>query len=71
MYADTRAPVEKTSDEEAPLLSSYDGIEFSSWERPSKLLLGRALFKLKISQVKLPCMNVCSAYNTDISDIIS
>ncbi|KAL9298115.1 hypothetical protein ACSQ67_024011 [Phaseolus vulgaris] len=52
LYADTRAPVENTTDDEAPLLASYDGIEFSSCERPSKLLLGRASFKLKISQVE-------------------
>ncbi|CAJ1978423.1 unnamed protein product [Sphenostylis stenocarpa] len=51
LYADTRAPVENTTDDEAPLLASYDGIEFSSCERPSKLLLGRASFKLKISQL--------------------
>ncbi|RYR11468.1 hypothetical protein Ahy_B04g068990 isoform B [Arachis hypogaea] len=50
LYADTRAPVENTIDEEAPILASYDGIEFPSYERPSKLLLGRASFKLKISQ---------------------
>jgi len=54
--------VENTADDEAPLLASYDGIEFSSCERPSKLLLGRASFKLKISQVKMPIMNVCLRY---------
>jgi len=59
LYADTRVPVENTTDDEAPLLASYDGIEFSSHERPSKLLLGRASFKLKISQVKMPTTNVC------------
>ena len=58
MYADTGAPVENTTDDEAPLLSSYDGTEFSSCERPSKFLLGRASFKLRISQVKIPCMNI-------------
>ncbi|XP_057447646.1 SH2 domain-containing protein B-like isoform X3 [Lotus japonicus] len=57
LYADTRAPVEKTIDEEAPLLVSYDGIEFSSGERPSKILLGRASFKLKISQLSSKCDN--------------
>ncbi|XP_061345036.1 SH2 domain-containing protein A-like [Gastrolobium bilobum] len=57
LYADTGAPVENTSDEEAPLLASYDGIEFSSSERPSKLLLGRASFKLKISQLSSKCDN--------------
>ncbi|XP_047150279.1 SH2 domain-containing protein A-like [Vigna umbellata] len=59
LYADTRVLVENTTDDEAPLLASYDGIEFSSRERPSKLMLGRASFKLKISQVKMPTMNVC------------
>ncbi|KAK7342850.1 hypothetical protein VNO80_25806 [Phaseolus coccineus] len=57
LYADTRAPVENTTDDEAPLLASYDGIEFSSCERPSKLLLGRASFKLKISQLSSKCDN--------------
>ncbi|KAF1885207.1 hypothetical protein Lal_00029096, partial [Lupinus albus] len=57
LYADTGAPVENTTDEEAPLLVSYDGIEFSSCERPSKLLMGRASFKLKISQLSSKCDN--------------
>lgn len=43
--------MEKTSDGEAPLLTTYDGMEFNSSDRPSKLLHGRASFKLKISQV--------------------
>lgn len=43
--------MERTSDGEAPLLTSYDGIEFDSHDRPSKVLHGRASFKLKISQV--------------------
>ena len=43
--------MEKTTDGEAPLLTSYDGIEYASCQRPSKLLQGRASFKLKISQV--------------------
>ncbi|MED6150338.1 hypothetical protein PIB30_071369 [Stylosanthes scabra] len=57
LYADTRTPVENTTDEEAPILASYDGIEFPSYERPSKLLLGRASFKLKISQLSSKCDN--------------
>ncbi|KAI5420344.1 SH2 domain-containing protein A isoform X1 [Lathyrus oleraceus] len=57
VYADTGAPVENTTDDEAPLLSSYDGIEFSSCERPSKFLLGRASFKLRISQLSSKCDN--------------
>ncbi|GKV34444.1 hypothetical protein SLEP1_g42817 [Rubroshorea leprosula] len=51
VYANDGSPVEKTNDEEAPLLASYDGIEFASYDRPSKLVQGRASFKLKISQV--------------------
>lgn len=51
MYADNGAPVEKTSDGEAPLLASQDGVEFASCDRPSKMLHGHASFKLKISQV--------------------
>lgn len=45
--------MEKSGDEEAPLLASYDGVEFASSDRPSKLLHGRASFKLKISQVDM------------------
>lgn len=52
LYADNGGPVEKTSDGEAPLLTSYDGIEYASCDRPSKMLHGFASFKLKISQVK-------------------
>lgn len=51
VYADNGAPVEKTSDGEAPLLASQDGVEFASCDRPSKMLHGHASFKLKISQV--------------------
>lgn len=51
IYVDNDAPVERTTDGEAPLLASYDGIEFDSDDRPSKVLHGRASFKLKISQV--------------------
>ncbi|PIA29496.1 hypothetical protein AQUCO_05900010v1 [Aquilegia coerulea] len=57
LYADNGAPVEKPSDAEAPLLTNYDGIEFASFLRPSKLLLGRASFKLKISQLSSKCDN--------------
>ncbi|KAK9269782.1 hypothetical protein L1049_001560 [Liquidambar formosana] len=53
LYADNGAPVEKPNDAEAPLLTSYDGIEFASGDRPSKLLHGRASFKLKISQLSV------------------
>jgi hypothetical protein len=53
LYADNGALVENTTDAEAPLLASYDGIEYASCERPSKMLQGRASFKLKISQVPI------------------
>ncbi|XP_039155589.1 SH2 domain-containing protein A-like [Eucalyptus grandis] len=57
LYANSGSLVEKTSDDEAPLLTSYDGIEFDSYEKPSKLLHGRASFKLKISQLSSKCDN--------------
>ncbi|KAJ9183056.1 hypothetical protein P3X46_006972 [Hevea brasiliensis] len=57
LYSDNGLPVEKTSDDEAPLLISYDGIEFAASDRPSKLLHGRASFKLKISQLSSKCDN--------------
>ncbi|KAJ4958296.1 hypothetical protein NE237_025407 [Protea cynaroides] len=57
LYADNGAPVEKPRDSEAPLLTSYDGIEYASYDRPSKLLHGRASFKLKISQLSSKCDN--------------
>ncbi|XP_050943893.1 SH2 domain-containing protein B-like isoform X3 [Cucumis melo] len=56
-YADSGEAVEKSGDEEAPLLASYDGVEFASSDRPSKLLHGRASFKLKISQLSSKCDN--------------
>ncbi|XP_044496422.1 SH2 domain-containing protein B-like [Mangifera indica] len=57
LYADNGGPVEKTSDGEAPLLTSYDGIEYASCDRPSKMLHGFASFKLKISQLSSKCDN--------------
>ncbi|TYK20278.1 uncharacterized protein E5676_scaffold134G004180 [Cucumis melo var. makuwa] len=57
IYADSGEAVEKSGDEEAPLLASYDGVEFASSDRPSKLLHGRASFKLKISQLSSKCDN--------------
>ncbi|KAG0474778.1 hypothetical protein HPP92_014464 [Vanilla planifolia] len=52
VYADTGVPVEKTRDNpEAPLLTSCEGLEYPSTERPVALFLGRATFKLKISQL--------------------
>lgn len=57
IYAESGEAVEKSGDEEAPLLASYDGVEFASIDRPSKLLHGRASFKLKISQLSSKCDN--------------
>ncbi|KAJ7555329.1 hypothetical protein O6H91_05G032600 [Diphasiastrum complanatum] len=58
VYADTGSPVEKPKDDaEAPLLTTFDGVEFPSVERPIKLVHGRASFKLKISQLSSKCDN--------------
>ncbi|OMO74646.1 hypothetical protein CCACVL1_16555 [Corchorus capsularis] len=57
LYAHNQSPVEKSDDEEAPLLASFDGIEFASCDRPSKLSDGRASFKLKISKLSSKCDN--------------
>ncbi|KAH9298411.1 hypothetical protein KI387_030093, partial [Taxus chinensis] len=58
VYADNGAPVEKPKDDaEAPLLTTFDGVEFPSTERPIRLLHGRASFKLKISQLSSKCDN--------------
>ncbi|MCO5569515.1 hypothetical protein L7F22_023228 [Adiantum nelumboides] len=58
VYADNGVPVEKPKDDsEAPLLTTFDGVEFPSTERPIKLLHGRASFKLKISQLSSKCDN--------------
>ncbi|XWS27421.1 hypothetical protein CRYUN_Cryun26dG0113800 [Craigia yunnanensis] len=57
LYAHNRSDVEKTNEEEAPLLASQDGIEFASSDRPSKLSMGRASFKLKISKLSSKCEN--------------
>ncbi|CAN6486883.1 unnamed protein product [Victoria cruziana] len=58
VYADNGLPVEKSKDDaEAPLLTTYDGVEFPSIDRPIKLLHGRASFKLKISQLSSKCEN--------------
>lgn len=58
VYADNGVPVEKPKDDaEAPLLTTFDGVEFPSTERPIKLVHGRASFKLKISQLSSKCDN--------------
>lgn len=69
LYADSGAPVEKPDDAEAPLLTSYDGIEFASSDRPSRLLHGRASFKLKISQLSSTCDNRLFRIRFDIPKI--
>ncbi|CAH8252580.1 unnamed protein product [Arabidopsis lyrata] len=51
LYADSGMPVEKMSDSEAPLLVSYEGVEFSAEDKPCNLLNGCASFKLKLSQL--------------------
>ncbi|XP_010476838.1 PREDICTED: uncharacterized protein LOC104756028 [Camelina sativa] len=51
LYADSGTPVEKMSGFEAPLLVSYEGVEFSAADKPCNLLNGCASFKLKISQL--------------------
>ncbi|XP_009149141.1 SH2 domain-containing protein A isoform X1 [Brassica rapa] len=55
LYANSGTPVEKTSDLEAPLLVSYDGVEFSAEDKPCTLLNGCASLKLKISQHYSKC----------------
>ncbi|KAG6555974.1 hypothetical protein Mapa_001914 [Marchantia paleacea] len=58
VYSDSNLPVEKPKDDaEAPLLTTFDGVEFPSTERPIKLVHGRASFKLKISQLSSKCDN--------------
>ncbi|PKA58875.1 hypothetical protein AXF42_Ash000968 [Apostasia shenzhenica] len=52
VYADNGALVEKTQDNpEASLLTSCEGLEYPSIDKPVALFLGRATFKLKISQL--------------------
>ncbi|ERN01016.1 uncharacterized protein LOC18429091 isoform X2 [Amborella trichopoda] len=58
VYADNGMLVERSKgDPEAPLLTTFDGVEFPSADRPIKLLHGRASFKLKISQLSSKCDN--------------
>ncbi|XP_020578079.1 uncharacterized protein LOC110023151 isoform X2 [Phalaenopsis equestris] len=52
VYANSGSPIEKTQDNpEAPLLVACEGLEYPSTEKPVALFLGRATFKLKISQL--------------------
>lgn len=69
LYDDNREPVEESQDVEPPLLAAYDGLEFVSSHRPSKLLHGRASFKLKISQLSSKCDNRLFCIRFDIPDI--
>ena len=53
MYADDGSPVARVREEgEAPLLTTLEGVEYAAGEKPLKLHHGRAVFKLKISQVR-------------------
>ncbi|XP_039117364.1 SH2 domain-containing protein A-like isoform X2 [Dioscorea cayenensis subsp. rotundata] len=52
VYSDNGELVERSGDgAEAPLLTSFDGTELPSTERPVMIRHGRATFKLKISQL--------------------
>ncbi|KAG8062952.1 hypothetical protein GUJ93_ZPchr0003g17435 [Zizania palustris] len=58
IYADNGAVVEKSRDDsEPPLLISCDGLEYPAASRPLPIIRGRALFKLKISQLSSKCDN--------------
>lgn len=52
LFADNYEKVEDTYDAEAPLITSYNGLEYASSDTPIKLINGRASFKLKIAQVR-------------------
>ncbi|XP_057949767.1 SH2 domain-containing protein A-like isoform X2 [Malania oleifera] len=69
LYADNGELVDKPNDEEASLLTSYDGIEFASCDRPSTLFRGRASFKLKISQLSSKCESRLFRIRFDIPKI--
>uniref|UniRef100_A0A1J3HLT3 Signal transducer and activator of transcription A n=2 Tax=Noccaea caerulescens TaxID=107243 RepID=A0A1J3HLT3_NOCCA len=51
LYADSGTPVEKMMDSEAPLLVSYEGVEFSAEDKLCSLLNGCASFNFKITQL--------------------
>uniref|UniRef100_A0ACD5TI81 Uncharacterized protein n=1 Tax=Avena sativa TaxID=4498 RepID=A0ACD5TI81_AVESA len=58
VYADNGAVVEKSRDDaEPPLLIAFEGLEYPAKSRPLPILRGRALFKLKISQLSSKCDN--------------
>ncbi|TVU31639.1 hypothetical protein EJB05_23334, partial [Eragrostis curvula] len=58
VYADNGTLVEKSRDDsEPPLLITCEGIEYPAISRPIPVIRGRALFKLKISQLSSKCDN--------------
>lgn len=58
IYADNGALVGKSRDDaEPPLLIAFEGLEYPAKDRPLPILRGRALFKLKISQLSSKCDN--------------
>lgn len=57
LYADNYERVEDTYDAEAPLITSYNGLEYASSDIPIKFINGRASFKLKIAQLSSRCDN--------------
>ncbi|KAL9232490.1 hypothetical protein vseg_007598 [Gypsophila vaccaria] len=57
IYADDRSPVENAEDDEAPLLTICDGLEFPSVDKPSRFFQGRASLKLNVSQLSSECDN--------------
>lgn len=69
VYFDNETPVEKPVDADAALLTSYDGIEYASSDRPSKVISGRASFKLKISQVLDSCISSFNSCKTKWAEV--
>ncbi|XP_021773928.1 uncharacterized protein LOC110737886 isoform X1 [Chenopodium quinoa] len=57
IYADNRVPIEKSKGGEAPLLTTCNGLEFPSDDKPSKLLRGRASFQLNVTRLSSECDN--------------
>ncbi|CAL4915653.1 unnamed protein product [Urochloa decumbens] len=58
IYADNGTVVEKSrEDSEPPLLITCEGLEYPAISRPLPVIHGRALFKLKISQLSSKCDN--------------
>ncbi|KAF8689166.1 hypothetical protein HU200_041948 [Digitaria exilis] len=58
VYADNGTVVEKSRDDsEPPLLITCEGLEYPAISKPLPIIHGRALFKLKISQLSSKCDN--------------